>query len=135
MAAPIAAARGAPVVVAVGLHVAVARVAAAVVTGIGTVIGIVIITCLRRCRDRERTEQREDTCHDQCQSAAPWRAGGSRTVHCNLQHASVAPQSWQKIRPKCDRLHTQPSRQARLRFARTTKPARDIATSTPRRLI
>src|ERR1700736_3232488 len=136
MAAPIAAARGAPTVVAVGrVAVAWVAVAAAVGTGIGTVIGIVIVTSLRRCCDHERTEQCEDACHDQCQSAAPWRAGGSRTVHCNLQHASVAPQSWQKIRPKCDRLHTQPSRQARLRSVRTTKPARDIATNTPRRLI
>src|ERR1700692_3770994 len=98
MAAPIAAARGAPIV-AVGRHVAVAWVAAAVVTGIGTVIGIAIVTCLRRSRDHERTEQHEDACHDQRQSAAPWRAGGSRTVHCNLPHASVSTQSWQKIRP------------------------------------
>src|SRR6266851_583346 len=88
MAAPIAAAPGAPTILAVG-RVAVAWIAAAVATGIGTVIGIVIVTCMRRCCDHERTEQCEDACHDQCQSAAPWRAGGSRTVHCNLQHASV----------------------------------------------
>src|SRR5260370_30746075 len=94
MAAPIAAARGAHTVVAVG-RVAVAWVAAAVAVGtgigtvIGTVIGIVIVTSLRRCCDHERTEQCEDACYDQCQSAAPWRASGSRTVHGNLQHASA----------------------------------------------
>src|SRR5229473_2046388 len=96
MAAPIAAARGAPTVVAVGrVAVAWVAVAAAVAVGtgigtvIGTVIGIVIVTSLRRCCDHERTEQCEDACYDQCQSAAPWRASGSRTVHGNLQHASA----------------------------------------------
>src|ERR1700680_1025708 len=60
---------------------------------------------MRRCCDHERTEQCEDACYDQCQSAAPWRASNSGTVHCNLQHASapsratVMARNSTKVRP------------------------------------
>jgi len=40
-----------------------------------------------------------------------------------------------KIRPKCDRLHGQPRRQARLLSSRTPKSAWDPATNTRQRLI
>lgn len=48
-------------------------------------------------------------------------------------HALIEPLLWQKIRPKCDQLRTQPRRQPLVRSERTTKPARDLAVNTPRR--
>ena len=105
---------------AVGWVVAVGRVAATVGTGIGSII----VTSLRRCCDYRRTEQCEDARDDQCQSAAGRRASGNSTVHYKLQHARADPATvvTKKFRPKCDRLHTRPSRQERLRFLRMRNP-------------
>src|SRR5882762_6209471 len=88
-AAPVTAAGGAAIVVAGRVAIARRVAAAAIGTGIAAVIAIVIVAGLRRRRGRQRTEQCEDACYDQYQSAASWRAGGSRIVHCNLRHPSV----------------------------------------------
>ena len=68
---------------AIGLIIAVGRVAATVGTGIGRIV----VAGLRRCCDQKRTEQCEEARDDQRQSASDRRAGGDSIVHYKLQLA------------------------------------------------